>query len=78
MQVDGCERITPIYNEDMERSDGEKTAAVHFMRFELSDAMIKALKSGATLRAGIDHDAYRHTVDPVPANIVNSLLLDLD
>ena len=78
MQVAGCERITPIYNEDMERSDGEKTAAVHFMRFELNEAMIKALKGGATLGAGIDHDAYRQTIDPVPANIVNSLLMDLD
>jgi hypothetical protein len=78
MQVAGFERIAPIYNEDMERSDGEKTAAVHFMRFELTDAMIKALKGGATLAAGIDHDAYRQTIDPVPTNIVNSLLLDLD
>lgn len=78
MQVAGFERIAPIYNEDMERSDGEKTAAVHFMRFELTDAMIKALKGGATLGAGIDHDAYRQTIDPVPANIVNSLLMDLD
>ncbi len=78
MQVAGCERIAPVYNEDMERSDGEKTAAVHFMRFELTDAMIKALKGGATLGAGIDHDAYRQTIDPVPANIVNSLLMDLD
>ena len=78
MQVAGCERITPIYNEDMERSDGEKTAAVHFMRFELNEAMIKALNGGATLGAGIDHDAYRQTIDPVPANIVNSLLMDLD
>lgn len=78
MQVAGFERIAPVYNEDMERSDGEKTAAVHFMRFELTDAMIKALKGGATLAAGIDHDAYRQTIDPVPANIVNSLLQDLD
>lgn len=78
MQVAGFERIAPIYNEDMERSDGEKTAAVHFMRFELTDAMIKALKGGATLAAGIDHDAYRQIIDPVPANIVNSLLQDLD
>ncbi len=78
MQVAGFERILPVYNEDMERSDGEKTAAVHFMRFELSEAMIKALKGGANLSAGIDHDAYRQTVDPVPKNIVNSLLKDLD
>ena len=78
MQVSGFERIRPIYNEDMERSDEEKTAAVHFMRFELNPAMIRALKAGAGLAAGIDHPAYLHTVEPVPAAILNALLQDLD
>lgn len=78
MQVAGFERISPIYNEDMERSDEDKTAAVHFMRFELTDAMIKGLKAGASLSAGIDHPACQQTVDPVPAQIVQSLLQDLD
>jgi len=78
MQIAGFDRIAPIYNEDMERSDEEKTAAVHFMRFELTEAMAKALKAGARLTAGIDHPAYRQTVDPVPANIVNALMQDLD
>lgn len=78
MQVAGCTRITPIYNEDMDRSDDEKTASVHFMRFELSEEMIKALRSGASLSAGIDHPAYPYTVDSVPGNVVKSLLQDLD
>ena len=78
MQVAGFERISPIYNEDMERSDEDKTAAVHFMRFELSDAMTKGLKGGASLSAGIDHPACEQTIDPVPAHIVQSLLKDLD
>ncbi len=78
MQVAGFDRISPIYNEDMDRSDEAKTASVHFLRFELSDAMIKALKAGAKLTAGIDHPAYPHTTDPVPANIVKSLIQDLD
>lgn len=78
MQVAGFDRIAPIYNEDLERSTDEKTSAVHFMRFELSDAMIVALKNGATLSAGIDHPHYLHTVEPVPANIVNALVQDLD
>ncbi len=78
MQVAGFDRISPIYNEDMDRSDEAKTASVHFLRFELRDAMIKALKAGAKLTAGIDHPAYPHTTDPVPANIVKSLIQDLD
>jgi len=78
MQVKGFDRISPIYNEDLERSTEEKTSSVHFMRFELTDEMIKALKNGATLSAGIDHPKYQETVDPVSDNIVESLLNDLD
>jgi hypothetical protein len=36
-----------IADEDMERSNEEKTAAVHFLRFELDDAMIAAWNAGA-------------------------------
>ena len=51
---------------------------MHFLRFELTADMITALRSGAPLAAGIDHPAYTHTVDPVPENIRQSLLADLD
>lgn len=78
MQVAGFDRITPIYNEDLERSTEEKTSSVHFMRFELTDAMIAALKNGAALSAGIDHPKYDYTVDPVYDNTLKALLNDLD
>ena len=44
-----------IADEDMERENDEKTSAVHFLRFELEPAMMRALKGGAALSAGIDH-----------------------
>jgi len=78
MQVAGCERIAPIYNEDLQRSTETKTSSVHFMRFELTDAMITALKGGASLAAGIDHPNYTDTVNPVAENVLKSLLNDLD
>jgi hypothetical protein len=78
LRVQGMARIQPFYNEDIDRSAEDKTASVHFMRFELSPAMVKALKNGAGLAAGIDHPRYNHTVDPVPANILKSLIDDLD
>lgn len=78
MQVNGFDKIEPIYNEDMERSTESKTSAVHFMRFELTDDMINALKSGGTLAAGIDHPKYPHTVDPVADNIRDALIDDLE
>ncbi len=78
MQVGDLMRITPIADEDMDRTAEDKTSSVHFLRFELTDALIAALKSGAKLSAGIDHDAYRHTVNPVPENIRQALIRDLD
>jgi hypothetical protein len=78
MKVEGCDKVIPIANEDLERTTEEKTSSVHFLRFELIDPMIKTLKGGAKLSAGIDHDAYRYTVDPVPENIRLSLIQDLD
>jgi len=78
MQIKGFDKIVPIYNEDMERSTESKTSAVHFMRFELTDEMINALKSGGTLAAGIDHPKYPHTVNPVADNIRDALIEDLE
>ena len=78
MRVEGHDRIIPIYNEDLERSTGDKTSSVHFMRFELTDDMVESLKKGATLAAGIDHSHYTYAVDPVPKNTLKSLIQDLD
>ena len=78
MQVGDLEKIRPIADEDLERSDDVKTSAVHFMRFELSAAQAAALKAGAALTAGIDHPNYHAEVNPVPENIRSSLLEDLN
>jgi len=76
VQVDGCEKVYPIANEDLDRETAEKTAAVHFLRFELTPPMIAAAKDGATIRAGIDHDLYRESVTAPPA-VRESLAMDL-
>lgn len=76
MQVEGYDKVHPIANEDLDRSTPDKTASVHFMRFELMPAMAAAVKEGATIRAGIDHPEYRvETV--VPENVRASLAADL-
>ncbi len=72
-----CPRICCNANEDLERSTEEKTAAVHFMRFELDSPSIEALRSGATLSFGIDHDFMRCEVK-VKGEIRAALLADLD
>ncbi|MBZ0143606.1 MAG: DUF3501 domain-containing protein [Rhodocyclales bacterium] len=76
MQVEGCEKVYPIANEDLDRETEDKTAAVHFLRFELTPQMIAAAKGGAAIRAGIDHDLYRESVT-VPPAVRDSLAADL-
>ena len=77
IRVSEMERVFAIADEDMERSNDEKTSAVHFLRFELSPSMVEALKSGASLSIGVDHDNYRHVQGPLPAPIRDSLTRDL-
>jgi len=77
VQVAGCSRILAIANEDMERSTSEKTAAVHFLRFELDASSIASLREGATLAMGIDHPELDYSLDPVPGESRNSLIADL-
>lgn len=78
MQVGDLPRIYAIADEDLERSDDTKTSAVHFLRFELDDAHVAAIKSGNELAAGIDHDNYQVEISPVAENVCESLLGDLD
>jgi hypothetical protein len=78
LQVGDLARIAPIADEDLERDDEEKTSAVHFLRFELKAEQVQALKDGASLAAGIDHENYQVEIRPVADNIRQSLLEDLD
>ncbi len=77
VQVADFDRVYPICNEDLDRSSAEKTASVHFMRFELSPAMCAAVKEGAAIRAGVDHANYRVEVGLQPS-VRDSLAADLD
>ena len=78
LQVAGHDRIAPVADEDLERSEPGKTAAVHFLRFEFTPEMIATLRGGAALAAGVDHNVYRHIVQSVPENIRLSLLKDFN
>lgn len=77
VRIAGSEPVYAIADEDLERTTEEKTSSVHFLRFELTPIMIRAAKQGAPIALGIDHDAYRHALDPVPPNVRDSLTADL-
>jgi hypothetical protein len=77
VRVSEMERVFAAADEDLDRENEEKTSAVHFLRFELTLPMIETLRAGAPLAAGIDHEHYRHSVDPLPEALRHSLLADL-
>ncbi|MBW7902651.1 MAG: DUF3501 family protein [Rhodocyclaceae bacterium] len=58
VQVADCPRVHPIANEDLDRETEDKTSAVHFLRFELTSAMVDSAKQGAAIRMGIEHPEY--------------------
>jgi hypothetical protein len=76
VQVSGHERIYAIADEDLERENDEKTSSVHFLRFELTPPMIGALRAGASLGVGIDHDHYRYSVPAVSTATRQALVAD--
>jgi hypothetical protein len=76
VQVEGGERVYAIADEDLERENEEKTAAVHFVRFEVPSAMRERLRRGAKLSIGVDHAEYRAAVE-ASAEQRASLLEDL-
>ena len=77
MQVEGCDRIHPIADEDLDRDTADKTSSVHFLRFELQPSMIAAVTAGAAITAGIDHPAYTVEGVTVAAAVRDSLANDL-
>jgi|TARA_B110000483_G_scaffold243089_1_gene331259 hypothetical protein len=78
LRIEGFDPVFPIANEDLPRSNDEKTSAVHFLRFELSDDMITAAKTGASWSIRSEHVNYQHSTDALPDTISKSLLRDFD
>lgn len=77
LQVDGHPPVFAIADEDLDRDNAEKTSAVHFVRFELSEPMRAALKRGAALSIGCDHPAYALPAQRIDADVAASLTGDL-
>ena len=77
VRVGDLDQVYPIANEDLERQTETKTSAVHFLRFELNQAMIESAKNGADIYMGVAHPAYSHETGALPRHIADSLTADL-
>ena len=76
VQIEDSEKIYAIANEDLNRETEDKTSAVHFVRFELTQNMCAHAKVGLPINFGIDHPYFKTDVI-VPAEIQSSLINDL-
>lgn len=77
VQVQGCNKVYAIADEDLERENEEKTSSVHFLRFELSAEMVQSAKHGAAISAGVEHPGYTALTGDLPSAIKDSLTADL-
>ena len=77
MQVGDHDKIWSIADEDLDRSNETKTSAVHFLRFELGEALAAELKAGADWRIGVQHPIYTYDL-AIEGATRESLLNDLD
>jgi hypothetical protein len=76
IEVEGHARVYAIADEDLDRENDEKTSAVHFVRFELDNAMRKAVLAGAGVKLGCDHTNYPAHINIAPETLA-SLAADL-
>jgi hypothetical protein len=77
LAVGAYEPVRAIADEDLDRSNETKTSAVHFLRFELSPAMIAALRAGEPFVFAVAHPHYAARVAIEPP-VREALLADLD
>jgi hypothetical protein len=70
-EVEGHARVYAIADEDLERETDEKTSAVHFVRFEFSDAQCQAIRAGAAVKLGCDHRNYPAHVQITPETLAS-------
>lgn len=77
VRVEGADRVFAIADEDLERENDTKTSSVHFLRFELTEAMKRVLGMGGELSIGVDHPNYRVALESVSRDTRDALLRDL-
>ena len=77
VQVGDGAKAYAIANEDMERTRDSKAAAVHFMRFELSDQDLAELREGAAVHMGLDHASLANSIT-LEAAVREALCKELD
>lgn len=75
IQADTCVKVFAVADEDLDRENDDKTSSVHFLRFELDDESVEALRRGNNLNIGVEHENCSCSVS-VPSEVRQSLIND--
>jgi hypothetical protein len=77
IQVGDTAKVSPVCDEDMDRTTEDKTSAVHFMRFPLTAAQVAAAQAGADIVIGVDHPAFSCEPETLIPSVREALVADL-
>ena len=78
ISVGDGERAQLFVDEDMDRTNDDKTAAVHFLRFEFSDSQLNSIKTGSEFVVGIKHPEYQAELCLSSGDTFDSLVADFE
>ena len=76
MRVAGFPVVHAVADEDLDRENDDKTSAVHFVRFELTPAMIAAFKAATPVALTVDHPNYQAEVAMISPLVQETLASD--
>jgi hypothetical protein len=77
VKIGETEKLFALADEDLERSNDDKTSAVHFLRFQLEAEQVAAVNAGSPITFGIDHPNYDEDDVCVDEGIRGSLAGDI-
>lgn len=78
ISVGDGERAQLFVDEDMDRTNDDKTAAVHFLRFEFSDSQLNSIKTRSEFVVGIKHPEYQAELRLSSGDTFDSLVADFE
>ena len=77
VQIADSSKVYGIADEDLNRTNDEKTSAVHFLRFQFDAERVAALRSGSSITFGIDHRKYPVDDFLVKESVRRALVADI-
>ncbi|MBJ40787.1 MAG: hypothetical protein CMD84_00710 [Gammaproteobacteria bacterium] len=75
LTVNNSQKCYAIPDEDLERSNDEKTSAVHFLRFQLDEECVQDFQNSYEIFLGCDHKDYNDSIQ-IHKLIIKSLRKD--